>query len=540
MVVKLYSAAALLFLVWAQYSKGYVDTNQGPNRGPKDKPNILMIVIDDLGWNDTSYQGSEIPTPTIDKFSKEAIRLQQYYVQRTCSPSRAAIMTGRYPYHLGLARAVIKNGYPFGLSLDQTTLADELKKGGYGTHCIGKWDLGMHKWEYTPNFRGFDSFYGLYNAGGDHFTHVTFTVDDLIHGNRIFYGLDLRNDTLPDTSKNGSYSTELYTQVIIQAIKKHERSKAPFFIYASYQAVHIPLQAPQKYLDQCQFIPYEARRKFCGLLVAADEGIANITNVLEEKNMLKDTIIIFTTDNGGQTAAGSSNLPLRGGKNTMFEGGVRGVGFVWGASLPSYDNEQLIHVTDWLPTIVEGIAGLQLDRKTKDALDGYNIWPTIIANSRTPRREILINLDPAGSDHVAQAAIRIGNWKLITGRPNCSLVIEHPVFPCPDGWIHVNGTIEPPPYTPSLTWLFNIQTDPNERNNVADQYPWIVQFLKSRIEYYNATHIEQFDPPLDNISDPANFNGIWTPWLTSAAMSLTLSKYILHFIIVICSIIAFG
>ena len=332
----------------------------------------------------------------------------------------------------------------------------------------------------------------------------------------------------------------IYTHRLSSKQSTNMKEAKHLFIYASYQSVHYPLQAPQKYLDQCQFIPYEARQKFCGLLIATDEGIANITNLLEEKNMLKNTIIIFTTDNGGQTAAGSSNFPLRGDNNTVLEGGVRGVAFMWGASLTSYDNEQLIHATDWLPTIVEGIAGLQLDKNTKVTLDGYNIWPTIIANSRTPSREILINLDPASPDYVAQAAIRIGNWKLITGRPNCSLVIEHPFFPCTDGWIHINGTIEPPPHTPSHTWLFNIQTDPNERNNVADQYPWIVQFLKSRIEYYNATHIEQFDPPLDNNSDPANFNGIWTPWLTSAAMSLIPSKYISHFIIVLCSIIAFG
>ena len=471
-----------------------------------------MFVIDDLGWNDTSYQGSEIPTPTIDKFAKEGIRLQQYYVQRACSPTRAAIMTGRYPYHLGLARAIVSNGRPFGVPLDQTTIADELKKGGYGTHYVGKWGIGMHTWEHTPTFRGFDSFYGFYNGGADYFSHFTAAVNGSV---LTFPGLDLRNNTLPDPSKNGVYSTTLFTEAIVQAINKHETDETPFFIYAAYQSVRAPLQAPQKYLDQCQFIPYEMRRQFCALLVATDEGIANITNLLEEKDMLKDTIIIFTTDNGGQTRQGSSNWPLRGGKNTVFEGGVHGSAYVWGAELPSYDNKQLIHVTDWLPTIVEGIAGLKLNRKKKKALDGYNVWRKIVFDRRTPRKEILINLDPPGPEHTGQAAIRKGKWKLITGRPNCSLGEDNPLFPCPDGWIHVNGTIEPPPYTPSLTWLFNIKTDPNERNNVAEQYPRKVKFLKNRIEYYNATHIEQFDPPLDPRSNPVNFNGVWTPWLSS-------------------------
>ena len=482
------------------------------------KPNILMIVIDDLGWNDTSYKGSDIPTPTIDKFAREGIRLQQYYVQRVCSPTRSAIMAGRYPYHLGLARTVISNGHPFGMSLNQTTIADELKGGGYATHAIGKWDLGMHKWEYTPTYRGFDSFYGYYDAAEDYFTHSVGALpgddDKLTSSNARFNGIDFRNNTKPVTDKNGFYSTNLFTEAIEQTIKNHDSDKGPFFIYAAYQSVHAPLEAPQKYVDQCQSIPYENRRTFCGMLRAADEGIANITMLLQEMNLLDDTIIIFTTDNGGQTRQGSSNWPLRGNKATVFEGGVRGTGFVWGSKLPklNYDNNQLIHATDWLPTIVEGIAGLKLD-KDKWALDGFNVWSTITTDSETPRKEILINLDPPREGFIGQAAFRSGDWKLIMGVPNCSLIREYRGDPCPDGWIHLDGSIELPPYTPSLTWLFNIKTDPNERNNIADQYPDKVKELKERIEHYNATHVQQLDPPLDPMSNPDNFGGVWTPWL---------------------------
>ena len=373
------------------------------------KPNILMLVIDDLGWNDTSYKGSDIETPTIDKFANEGIRLQQYYVQRLCSPTRSAIMSGRYPYHNGLARQVITNGHPFGLPLNQTTIANELKKGGYATHSIGKWDLGMHKWEYTPTYRGFDTFYGYYDADEDYYTH---SVGPFEHA------LDFRNNTKPVTDQNGTYSTFLFTKAVEQAIVKHDTGKGPFFIYAAYQSVHTPLEAPQSYIDDpaCRLIPYKNRRIFCGMLRAADEGIANITLKLQEKGLLDDTIIIFTTDNGGQTAYGSSNWPLRGNKATVLEGGVRGTGFVWGSKLPklNYDNYQLIHVTDWLPTIVEGIAGLEID-KNKWALDGYNVWSTITANSQTPRKELLINLDPPREGFIGQAAYRIGDWKLITG-----------------------------------------------------------------------------------------------------------------------------
>ncbi|XP_065888129.1 arylsulfatase B-like [Dysidea avara] len=471
------------------------------------KPNILMIVIDDLGWNDTSYKGSDIKTPTIDKFANEGIRLQQYYVQRLCSPTRSALMAGRYPYHMGLARQVITNGHPFGVPLNQTTIANELKRGGYSTHSVGKWDLGMHKWEYTPTYRGFDSFYGYYDADEDYYTHSVGPFER---------ALDFRNNTKPVSDQNGTYSTFLFTEAVEQAIAKHDSDKGPFFIYAAYQSVHTPLEVPQSYIDDpaCRPIPYDNRRIFCGMLRAADEGIANITMRLQEQNLLDDTIIIFTTDNGGQTAYGSSNWPLRGNKATVLEGGVRGTGFVWGAKLPklNYDNYQLIHVTDWLPTIVEGIAGLELDRN-KWALDGYNVWATITMNSETPRKELLINLDPPREGFIGQAAIRIGDWKLITGLPNCSLAPPKVGDMCPDGWVHMNGSIELPPYTPSLTWLFNITEDPNERNNVADQHPDIVNRLKERIEYYNSTHIEQLDPPVDPKSNPSHFGGVWTPWL---------------------------
>ena len=471
------------------------------------KPNIIMIIMDDLGWNDTSYKGSDIPTPTIDKLANKGIRLQQYYVQRLCSPTRSAIMTGRYPYHLGLANGVIIAGHPYGLALNQTTLANELKKGGYATHLVGKWHLGMCKWEYTPTYRGFDSFYGYYNGMEDYFGHNR--TAELHYG-----GIDFRNNTKPVTDKGGDYSTNLFTEEIEQVINKHDSEKGPFFIYAAYQAVHTPLEAPQKYYEKCQSIPYEGRRTFCAMLRAADEGISNITMLLKEKNLLDDTIIIFTTDNGGETVKGSSNWPLRGNKDTVFEGGVRGTAFVWGSQLPklNYDNVQLIHATDWLPTIVEGIAGLELD-KNKWALDGYNVWPTITTNSETPRKEILINLNPPRPGFVGQAAIRVGEWKLITGRPNCSFAQAHNGSTCPDGWVHLDGSIELPPYTPSLTWLFNITADPNERNNVADKYPEVVNQLKERIEYYNSTHITQFHIPTDPRSNPANFGGIWTPWL---------------------------
>lgn len=171
-----------------------------------------MFVIDNLGWNDTSYiQGSDIPMPTIDELASQGICLQQYHVQRLCLPSRAAVMAGRYLCNMGLAHSVISNGFPIGLPLNQTTVttANELKRGGYAMHCIGKWDLGMHKWAYTPTYREFDRFYGYYDAVEDYYAHYT-EVAPIINSSlgvqdttpMFFKGLDFRNNTVPLTDEN--------------------------------------------------------------------------------------------------------------------------------------------------------------------------------------------------------------------------------------------------------------------------------------------------------------------------------------------------
>ncbi|XP_019860668.1 PREDICTED: arylsulfatase B-like [Amphimedon queenslandica] len=466
-------------------------------------PNIILFVIDDLGWNDTSYQGSDIQTPNIDKLAEEGIRLKQYYVQPLCSPSRSALLAGKYPYHLGLAHGVITNGHPYGLGLNETTIADHLKKGGYSTHAVGKWDLGMHKWEFTPTYRGFDTFYGYYDADEDYYTH------------KVGGYLDFRNNTDPVKDEDGTYSTFLFTKAIEDAI--NAKSDSPFFIYGAYQSVHSPLEAPDTYLEKCHS-PYPNRKIFCGMMLALDEGISNITSLLQTKGLLDDTIIILTTDNGGQTALGSSNWPLRGNKATVFEGGVRGISFVWSTKLrkSNYDNNAMMHITDWYPTIIEGIAGMTLDTK---GLDGFNMWDTINDDTPSPRTEILHQLDPPKYDErtqfIGQAALRQGDWKLIIGQPNCSEKLgPHTVYDlCPIGWIHLNGTIEEPEVNPSLTWLFNVKDDPNERNELSASHPEIVSKLKELIEAYNATHIVQMDPPIDPRSDPKKFGNIWTPWL---------------------------
>ena len=194
--------------------------------------------------------------------------------------------------------------------------------------------------EYTPTYRGFDSFYGYLRCCSRLYSHFTEVAPRWSRHcsdcTNVFKGLDFRNNTAPLTNEKGHYSTHLFTKIIEDIITNHSIADGPFFIYAAYQSVHAPLEVPQEYIDEWNYISHDYRRTFCGMLRVADEGLANITNRLQEKDLLDNTIIIFTTDNGGQTYQGSSNWPLRGNKGTVFEGGVHGTAFVWALSYPNW------------------------------------------------------------------------------------------------------------------------------------------------------------------------------------------------------------
>ena len=385
---------------------------------------------------------------------------------------------------------------------------------------LGKWDVGMHKWEYTPTYRGFDTFYGYYDSYDDYYTHASSQeyTDPITMEKATAYGVDFHYNKDPIINQSGIYTTYLFTEAIQDAIKSHSRVNKPFFIYGAYQTVHIPLEVPDLYLENCLHIPYNNRRIFCGMMQALDEGIMNITETLKSERLINNTVIIFTTDNGGNAIEGSSNWPLRGNKGTLFEGGVRGVAFVWGKMLSktNYDYTGLMHITDWYRTIVEGIARIELSEDVTEKLDGYNMWQALTQNEPSPRDEILLQLDPPRQADVennfayyaGQAALRSGHWKLITGVPT-----SMPALGYPTGWVHLDGSIDESPNNPSLIWLFNVTADPNERQNVAESYPKVVSILKEKIEVYNLTHILQKSPPFDPRSDPVNFGGVWTPWL---------------------------
>ncbi|XP_060551406.1 arylsulfatase J-like [Ruditapes philippinarum] len=464
------------------------------------RPHIIFILADDLGYRDVGYHGSRIRTPNIDRLAMSGIRLENYYTQAVCSPTRGQLLTGRYQIHTGF-QWVLWPASPRGLSLGETTIAEKLRETGYATHIVGKWHLGYFKNNYLPTNRGFDSFFGFLAGHGDHYTHrATFNKME---------GYDLmENDKRADMSKyNGTYSTTLFTNKVKQIIQKHNPEK-PLFIYLPYQAVHGPLQVPDKYIRMYKnpFVN-ETRETYAGMVTCMDQGIGQIVKSLKKKGMWNNTLLIFSSDNGGKYEAGASNFPLRGEKCDMWEGGIRVPGFVHSElinkEMAGTVSNELMHVTDWFPTLLRAAGGTINGTKP---LDGYDQWETLMYGKPGPRTEILHDILPLNKrridtlyDNVLnstfRASIRIGDWKLMKGHPGSTTPRR------PDRNFTTN------------VWLYNIANDPEETTELSDLYPEKVQTMLQRIEYYRKGMVPCPYIRADRRADPRRRRGFWEPWL---------------------------
>ncbi|KAL0280628.1 UNVERIFIED_CONTAM: hypothetical protein PYX00_001860 [Menopon gallinae] len=376
------------------------------------KPHIIFILADDLGYNDVGFHGSnQIPTPNIDALAYTGIILDNYYVAPVCTPTRAAIMTGKYPIHTGMQHSVILGSTPYGLGLNEKLLPQYLKINGYTTRAIGKWHLGHFRKEYTPEFRGFDSHYGYWLGRQDYYDHSSMDAN-------LFWGYDFKRGLNSSWDDYANYSTDLYTEEAVKIIREHDTSK-PLFLYMAYQAVHSGniynhLQAPPEVIDKFSYIKDENRRKFAGMLSAMDYSIGEIISALSERDILDNAIIVFSTDNGGPAAGfddnAASNWPLRGVKATLWQGGVKAAGFIWSPLLPSgVISKGLMHAADWLPTLLHAATG-------KDPLltriDGQDMWKTFSDSQPSGRNEVLLNIDPIEK----LSGLIHRNWKLVKGR----------------------------------------------------------------------------------------------------------------------------
>lgn len=408
------------------------------------RPHIVYIVSDDQGWKDVGFHGSDIKTPTIDRLAQDGARLEQFYAQPMCTPSRAALMTGRYPHRYGLQTLVIPSAGRYGLATDERLLPQALKEAGYRTAIVGKWHLGHADRKYWPQQRGFDYQYGPLLGEIDYFTHSA-------HGVRDWF----RNG---QPVKEQGYVTQLLGQDAAKLIAAHD-PKTPLFLYLAFTAPHSPYQVPKQYLDRYAHIADPARRAYGAMITAMDDEIGRVLRALEGRGMRENTLVVFQSDNGGPRSAKftgevdmskstipADNGPYRDGKASLYEGGTRVVALAnWpGRIKPASVVDHPIHIVDMYPTLTK-LAGAS-PGKSKP-LDGMDVWSTLGEGAPSPREEVVYSIEPF------RAAVRKGNWKLV--------------------W---QTTL------PSRVELFDLAADPGEKTNLADQNPQKVAELQQRTE----------------------------------------------------------
>jgi arylsulfatase A-like enzyme len=408
------------------------------------RPNIVVVIADDLGYEDVGFNGGrEINTPNLDKLAASGARLAQFYVQPVCSPTRAAFMTGRYPMRHGLQVGVVRPWANYGLPLNERTLAQALQEAGYETAICGKWHLGHVRPEYLPTRRGFDHQYGHYNGAVDYFTHIR-------DG-----GFDWHRDD--KVCRDAGYSTHLLAQESVKRIRERDPKK-PLFLYVPFNAVHAPHQVPAKYTAPYSQLK-EPRRTYAGMLAAMDEAIGQIADALDTAKMRSNTLIVFSSDNGGPAPGRvTSNGKFRAGKGTLYEGGVRVAAFAtWAGQIKpgSVVNEPL-HIVDLFPTLVK-LAGGKPDQSLP--LDGLDALPTIAHGKPTPHDAILLNATPN------KGAIRMGDWKLVL-----------------NGGRADDGGEETAKAGRDTVELFNLANDPYEKSNLAASNTEKVKELRSRYD----------------------------------------------------------
>jgi arylsulfatase A-like enzyme len=426
---------------------------------PSPKPNILYILADDLGWADVGFHGGEIKTPRLDQLAASGTRLEQFYVQPVCSPTRAAFLTGRYPIRLGLQVGVIRPWAQYGLPLEERTLPQALKEAGYATAISGKWHLGQNDPAYLPTHRGFDHQYGHYCGAIDYFTHKRNGGHDWHRDDRANY--------------DQGYSTFLIAREAVRLLEAQDPAQ-PFFLYVPFNAVHAPHQVPEKYKE-----PYarlkEPRRTYAGMVAAMDEAVGRIVDALDKTGLRRNTLILFSSDNGGPSPGRvTSNGPLRAGKGTLYEGGTRVPAFAtWEGHVPAgaIVNEP-VHMVDWYPTLLK-LAGVSLEQKLP--LDGRDIWPVLTAGQPSPHDEILLNATPTNG------ALRIGDWKLVLHRLAGRANGEEAANPSRRARKKARSSAVPKTASEKVE-LFNLARDPYEKTNLAEEYPDEVKRLRTRFD----------------------------------------------------------
>ncbi len=373
------------------------------------KPNILMILVDDLGYGDlSSYGAKDLKTPHVDRLMAAGMRFDNFYANcPVCSPTRAALLSGRYPDMAGVPgviRTHITNSWGY-LAPHAVLLPKLLKPAGYHTAIVGKWHLGLDS-PNTPNERGFNHFHGfLGDMMDDYYNHRR-------HGNNY---MRLNGKEIDPEG----HATDLFTQWSIDYINDRAKSDKSFFLYLAYNAPHTPIQPPADWLDRVKKRESnisDRRAKLVALIEHLDDSIGKVIAALKDAGVSDNTLVIFTSDNGGQLGVGASNGPLRAGKQDMYEGGIREpMCAVWpGRIQPGTRSDRVALTMDLYPTICDA-AGAKIAQK----IDGRSILPTLLGKSQPAEDRFLFWVRREGGGYGGRAyyAARYGEYKLVQNNP---------------------------------------------------------------------------------------------------------------------------
>ncbi|MBW2231952.1 MAG: sulfatase-like hydrolase/transferase [Deltaproteobacteria bacterium] len=472
-----------LIWIWLALAMVYAPSVTAATR----QPNVVIFLADDLGWADVGFRGGPIDTPSIDRLAKEGMELHRFYTTPICSPTRAAMMTGRDPMRLGVAYGVILPWHTIGIHPDEHFMPESFKAAGYQTAIVGKWHLGHAQQTYHPNQRGFEHFYGHLH------TEVGYFPPFSNQGGKDFQ----RNGVSIDDQ---GYETFLLADEASRYIRERDKER-PFFLYMPFIAPHTPLDAPNdlkaKYADleddrkpsrshytdqtrmmaKLMFIP-GARPMYAAVVDAMDQAIGRVLATLDEQGIADDTIVLFFSDNGGAAYAmgGADNVPLRGGKGDTFEGGIRVVATMrWPGKIPAGQKlESIMSVMDLFPTLAEA-SGVEV-RSTRK-LDGRSLWPAISSGKRIAREDYLF--------FASETPIR-GLFSLTGFNDEWKLVQE-----IRQGLLSADVS----------NYLFRISDDPNEYNNLAADHPDVVARMAAAIHQWRTlypvagTRAELVPPP---------------------------------------------
>lgn len=401
--------------------------NTAGHAADKPKPNILIIVADDLGYADVGFNGGKtIATPNLDKLAATGVRLTNFRACPMCSPTRAGLLTGRWPLRFGMMRAVVPPWSPHGLPQVEQTLPELLGSAGYSRRAIvGKWHLGHARREFLPLTHGFTRFYGHYNGAIDYFTHHRESERDWHHDDR--------------TVAEEGYSTDLLAAEAVRFVRAAPTAE-PWLLYLPFSAPHSPFQAKEEDLRKYPSLRQPDRRAYAAMVDSLDQAIGRVLAAIETRSNASNTLILFFSDNGGIPRVGSSNTPWRGAKLSVYEGGTRVCAAIrWPAGGLGGGKQYggRIGYIDVLPSVLAAVGA-----PAPGNLDGINFLPALRGEAPLPERPWFSYIHQG---EVAHASVHDGNWKLVA---------------------HGDSFAENPASAPELE-LYNLETDPAEASNVS-------------------------------------------------------------------------